>query len=180
MKTSLDIADPLFAEAKRIAARDGETLRSLVEQGLRQVLAERSRQARPFKLRESSFHEVTKQRISELAASGMAWAIPWPCSHEFYAVVTNLRAFRPASTVEQAGEQLSAWLTTPSLTLLHEGADHRTVLQTLLVTGRVVGGQVHDARIAAICIAHGVRELWSADRDFNRVPQLTVRNPLIG
>lgn len=130
--------------------------------------------------RESTFHETAKQRISELAASGAAWAIPWPCLHEFYAVVTNLRAFRPASSIEQASGQLSAWLETPSLTLLHEGADHWNVLQTLLVTARVVGGQVHDARIAAICIAHGVRELWSADRDFNRFPQLTVRNPLIG
>ena len=55
MKTTLDIADPLFAEAKRIAARDGETLRSLVEQGLRKVLAERSRKAKPFKLRDASF-----------------------------------------------------------------------------------------------------------------------------
>ena len=130
--------------------------------------------------RESSFHESAKQRIAELAASGAAWAIPWPCLHEFYAVVTNLRAFRPASTIEQANGQLSAWLAAPSLALLHEGADHWNVLENLLVTARAVGGQVHDARIAAICITHGVRELWSADRDFNRFPQLTVRNPLIG
>ena len=52
MKTTLDIADPLFEEAKRIAQRDGETLRSLVEQGLRKVLAERSRRPKPFKLRD--------------------------------------------------------------------------------------------------------------------------------
>jgi hypothetical protein len=55
MKTTLDIADPLFAEAKRIAARDGDTLRSLVEQGLRKVVAERSRKAKPFKLLDASF-----------------------------------------------------------------------------------------------------------------------------
>ncbi len=55
MKTTLDIADPLFAEAKRIAARDGDTLRSLVEQGLRKVLAERSRKPKPFKLHNASF-----------------------------------------------------------------------------------------------------------------------------
>lgn len=39
---------------------------------------------------------------------------------------------------------------------------------------------VHDARIAAICRYHGIRELWSADRDFNWVPDLQVFNPLIG
>jgi predicted nucleic acid-binding protein len=38
---------------------------------------------------------------------------------------------------------------------------------------------VHDARIAALCLSHGVRELWSADRDFSRFPALPVRNPLV-
>jgi hypothetical protein len=52
MKTTLDIADPLLDEARRIAARDGETLRSLVEQGLRRILAERSAKGKPFKLRD--------------------------------------------------------------------------------------------------------------------------------
>jgi predicted nucleic acid-binding protein len=48
----------------------------------------------------------------------------------------------------------------------------------LLAAGQIVGGRTHDARIAAICIQHGVRELWSADRDFSRFPELTTANPL--
>jgi predicted nucleic acid-binding protein len=44
---------------------------------------------------------------------------------------------------------------------------------------RISGPRVHDARIAAICAQHGVRELWSADRDFGRFPGLNVRNPLV-
>jgi len=43
----------------------------------------------------------------------------------------------------------------------------------------VAGPLVHDARIAALCRAHGVRELWTADRDFGRFPGLVVRNPLL-
>ena len=54
MKTTLDIQDPLLAEVRKIAARDGETLRSLIEQGLRKVVAERSAKARPFRLRDAS------------------------------------------------------------------------------------------------------------------------------
>lgn len=41
------------------------------------------------------------------------------------------------------------------------------------------GGAVHDARIAAIRIDHGVDEPWSCDRDFARFPDLSVSNPLI-
>ena len=128
--------------------------------------------------RESAFHDKALEAIEALSASGSAWAIPWPCVHEFYSVVTNVRAFKPASTISQASAQVAAWLDSPSLVLLHEGAGHWPALHRLLVAGRVVGGQVHDARIAAICIEHGVREFWSADRDFNRFPSLTVRNPL--
>ncbi len=55
MKTTLEIADPLLEQARAIAARDGETLRSLVEQGLRRVVDERATlKAKPFKLRDAS------------------------------------------------------------------------------------------------------------------------------
>ncbi len=39
---------------------------------------------------------------------------------------------------------------------------------------------VRDARIAALCVGHGVTEFWTADRDFSRLPMLPVRNPLLG
>lgn len=53
MKTTVEIADPLLAEAKRVAASDGTTLRELIELGLRRVLDERKQQdKKPFKLRD--------------------------------------------------------------------------------------------------------------------------------
>ena len=49
MKTTIEIADPLLRKAKQRAARDGTTLRSLVEQGLENVLAEPTK-TKPYKL----------------------------------------------------------------------------------------------------------------------------------
>ncbi|MFN0074061.1 MAG: type II toxin-antitoxin system VapB family antitoxin [Chloroflexota bacterium] len=46
MKTTVDIADTLFAEARRVAHEDGTTLRSLIEEGLRHVIAERGNRTR--------------------------------------------------------------------------------------------------------------------------------------
>jgi hypothetical protein len=54
VKTTLDISDPLLREARKIAARDRTTLRALVEQGLRKIIADR-KTARPFRLRKASF-----------------------------------------------------------------------------------------------------------------------------
>jgi len=39
--------------------------------------------------------------------------------------------------------------------------------------------QQDRVRVAALCRDHGVRELWSADRDFGRFAGLTVVNPLV-
>jgi len=54
MKTTLDLPDPLLDEARKVAAREGTTLRALVELGLRKVIAERKRQP-AFRLRKASF-----------------------------------------------------------------------------------------------------------------------------
>lgn len=54
MKTTIEISDPLLKEARRVAERENITLRSLVESGLRNVLADRKR-AKPFTLRKASF-----------------------------------------------------------------------------------------------------------------------------
>jgi len=44
MKTTIDIADTLLREAKRLAAKEGVTLKVVVERGLRQVVARKERQ----------------------------------------------------------------------------------------------------------------------------------------
>lgn len=42
MKTTIDLPEALLEEAKRVSAREGSTLRELVELGLRRVLRERA------------------------------------------------------------------------------------------------------------------------------------------
>jgi len=75
MKTTLDISDPLLRDARKIAAREGTTLRALVEQGLRQIVAARKKRDTAFRLRDASFtgrgfrpelHEAGWERIRDL------------------------------------------------------------------------------------------------------------------
>lgn len=128
--------------------------------------------------RDSEWHEPATASIRELASGRAAWAIPWPCVHEFIAVVTHPRIFAPPSSLDAALDQVAAWCESPTLVLLGEGNGYFAVLSGLLSKGRVVGPRVHDARIAALCVEHGVSELLSADRDFSRFPTLKTRNPL--
>jgi toxin-antitoxin system PIN domain toxin len=129
---------------------------------------------------DSPWHEAACSCIVELAEGHAQWAIPWPCIHEFLAIVTHPRIYAPPTPLEKALDQVDAWLESPSLLLLSEAQDYWPQLRDFLHAGRVTGPQVHDARIVALCRQHGVSVLWTADRDFSRFPALNIRNPLIG
>jgi toxin-antitoxin system PIN domain toxin len=129
---------------------------------------------------DSPFHDAASRCVTELAEGAGVWAIPWPCLHEFLAIVTHPRIYAPPTPLPRALAQVEAWLESPTLTLLAELPDYWPTLQSLLVGGRIAGPQVHDARIAALCRLHGVRALWSADRDFSRLSGFAVVNPLLG
>lgn len=128
---------------------------------------------------ESPWHQAAYTLIADLAEGRAAWAIPWPCLHEFLAIVTHPQIYSPPSPLETALAQVGAWLEAPTVVLLAETGGYWGELRAVLTAGRVVGPQVHDARVAALCNLHGVRELWTADRDFSRFPELKVRNPLV-
>jgi hypothetical protein len=53
VKTTVEISDPLLREARKLAAREGVTLRTLIERGLHRIVAETKHNA-PFKLRRAS------------------------------------------------------------------------------------------------------------------------------
>ena len=129
---------------------------------------------------DSAWHPAAARCLAQLAQASAPWAVPWPCLHEFLAVVTHPRIYDPPTPLTSAIEQVEAWLESPSLTLLSESAGYWDVLRTCMRGGRIAGPMVHDARVAAVCRHHGVRELWTADRDFGRFPGLKVRNPLAG
>lgn len=126
-----------------------------------------------------AFHAAARTCLTQLAEGRSTWAIPWPCLHEFLCVVTHPRVLTPPASLAAALEQVSAWLEAPSLVVLAEPAHYWPAFLDVARAARVVGPLVHDARIAALCRAHGVRELWTADRDFGRFPGLVVRNPLV-
>lgn len=127
---------------------------------------------------DSPHHAAALRAVTSLATNHSRWAIPWPCLHEFLAVVTHPRIYDPPTATDRAWEAVDQLLTLPNLTPIAETRDHAALLADLVRPG-VVGPKVHDARVAAICLGHGVSELWSADRDFSWFPRLRVRNPLV-
>jgi hypothetical protein len=68
MKTTIDISNHLLDEVRKLAAREGKTIRALVEEGLRRILAEHER-GRRFRLRKATF----KGEGLQPEAAGASW-----------------------------------------------------------------------------------------------------------
>jgi len=130
--------------------------------------------------RDSEPYATARDRLERLATGRALWAIPYPCVHEFIRNVTDPRIYAKPTPLDLALEQVTTWQSAPSVRLIGEGSRHLNLLGDVSREGRVRGAAIHDARIAAICLEHGVSELWTADRDFGRFPALKTRNPLVG
>ncbi len=129
--------------------------------------------------REAAEHAAAIEVVRSLAEGAEPWAVPWPCLYEFFSMVTNPKIWREAaSTPSRAWAQVEAWLGSPSLRLLGETPEFGRLLARFLDRPRVRGGVVHDARVAALCVAHGIEELLTRDRDFSLFEELRTRNPL--
>jgi toxin-antitoxin system PIN domain toxin len=128
--------------------------------------------------REAREHAAAQILLRDLARDRAPWAIPWPCIYEFISVATNRKIWKDAaSTPSQAWTQVEAWANSPSLRLLSEVDGFLGVLGDFAQRPRVTGPLIHDARVAALCIAHGVERLLSRDRDFALFPELRIENP---
>ncbi|HPO15995.1 MAG TPA: PIN domain-containing protein [Candidatus Hydrogenedentes bacterium] len=129
--------------------------------------------------KDSPWYNAAASCITKLAEGRAAWTIPWPCIHEFLAVVTHPNVFKPPSSIKQAISQIDTWMESPSLLFLTESKDYWSYIRTVIQAGRIVGPMVHDAHVAALCLQHEVTQLWTTDRDFSRFPGICIYNPLV-
>ena len=128
---------------------------------------------------EMEWHDAAEAAVTEALQGSEAIGVPWQCVAEFLATVTNPRIFPTPTPLGIVLDQVDAWREAPVVEMLSERESFSAFFATIVRDSRVSGPRIHDARIAAICLEHGVRELWTADRDFSRFPQLRTRNPLV-
>jgi CRISPR/Cas system-associated protein Csm6 len=78
MKTTVEIPNSLLQEARKLAEKEGTSIKILVEEGLRRILLERKK-GKPFRLRDGSYKgkglqgDVTEgswEKIRELIYEG--------------------------------------------------------------------------------------------------------------
>jgi predicted nucleic acid-binding protein len=124
-------------------------------------------------------HVAALSLLRSLAEGRAPWGLPWPAVYEALAAATDPAAYHPPMTVAQARKDLAALLASPTLVLLSEGGRHSDVLDALLGSAAPAGAQLAGARVAALCLEHGVDELYSTDLDLMRYTGLRVTHPFL-
>ena len=84
-------------------------------------------------------HAAAGDAIRRLAEAPAPWAIPWPCVHEFFGIVTSPRVFATPTPVAEAMRQVDRWLASPTLVVLSETATHWATLGRLVRAASIRG-----------------------------------------
>jgi len=127
---------------------------------------------------DSPHHEAALEALNGLAGRTATWAIPGPSLHEFLKTITDETQWQPPTPTSVAAATVEALASTDNLTLIGETPHHLEILAGLMRESGAHGAGMQSARIAAICLGNGIKELWTADRDFSWFPELHTVNPL--
>ncbi|HEU5020538.1 MAG TPA: PIN domain-containing protein [Bryobacteraceae bacterium] len=103
--------------------------------------------------------------------------MPWPCAYEFLRIVTHPRLFETPASSRDAIRTLSELRESPSLSMLGDGPAHARYMSIAISDSEAAGNLAHDAHIAALCLEHGVSEIYTMDRDFVRFRGFKVTRP---
>ncbi len=128
---------------------------------------------------DNPWHQKARHFLESAFIEAQNFAIPYHCLVEFFGIVTNARIFKIPTTSDEALSQCANLLAAPGISILTESLDGFAILVDTLTQSHVTGSQVHDARVAAVCIENGVKVIYTLDRDFSRFAPLCAKNPFL-
>ncbi|MGD0497600.1 MAG: type II toxin-antitoxin system VapC family toxin [Bryobacteraceae bacterium] len=126
---------------------------------------------------DAPLHRKAKAWLESAISGSETVALSWNVLLAFLRLTTRAGLLRTPLPVDVALEVVEAWLSQPSVAVIHPGPRHLRVLRDLISPLGTGGNLTSDAHLAALAIEHGA-QLYSTDADFARFPPLRWRNPL--
>lgn len=117
-------------------------------------------------------HRTALDRLVAIAEDDIPWALPVFCIGEFLRVVTHPKIFTPPSELDIAIRFVDQLVESPTLRILCPGETFWRRLRAAASDADARGNLIFDAMIAAVCLEHGIRDLFTGDRDFSRFSEI--------
>lgn len=125
---------------------------------------------------DSRLHGRAREWWRSTLAGDELVGIPWASILGFLRLSTSTSVYQKPLSMDAAVAIVETWLESPNVLLINPGLRHVHALRVF--TPQAEGGSiVNDVHLAVLAWEHG-GTVYSADRDFSRIPQVAWINPL--
>jgi uncharacterized protein len=127
--------------------------------------------------RSSGRHERARRFIETCAAGPEILCLTWRTLMSYLRIATHPRIFAAPLNPDEALSNVASLVGLPHVRVVSEQDGFLDAYRRVAGDMSVRGNLVPDAHVAAILFQHGVRTLYSNDRDFRKFESLDVRDP---
>ena len=127
---------------------------------------------------ETPFNERARAFMDACIQDGVLFYLAWPTVMGYLRISTSAAAFKQPLTPAEAMTNIESLMRLPHVRFLSETDDFWGVYRGLASETTIRGKLVPDAHLVAILRQHGIRTLYTHDRDFRKFASLEVRDPL--
>ena len=127
--------------------------------------------------RSSDRHLPARRFVESCAAGPEILCLTWPTLVSYLRIATHPSIFSAPLSPDEALGNISALIALPHVRAVSEMDGFVEAYKHVAGETKVRGNLVPDAHVAAILFQHGVRTLYSNDRDFRKFQSLDLRDP---
>lgn len=125
----------------------------------------------------SALHERAKELLDEIAMGPDMVYLFWPTAMAYLRIATHPAIFARPLSHNEARSNLESLLALPHVHTVGEGDAFWRRFLEVADDVHPTGNLVPDAHIAALMLEHGVRTIWTRDRDYRAFSGIRVRDP---
>ena len=128
--------------------------------------------------RTSPFHEAAGAFMRDRPRDPDILCLTWPVIMAYLRLATHPRMFTAPMSQSAAVDNVASLVRMPRCRVVTEPEGFLAGYREVAVDVSARGNLVPDAHLAALARAHGVRTIYTHDRDFRRFPFLDVVDPV--
>ncbi len=126
---------------------------------------------------DSPFHERARGLLADVARGPDLVYLFWPVVMAYLRIVTHPRLFTDPLDPEDARANITSLLARPHIRVVGEGRRFWNVFEHVAGTVPLRGNLVPDAHVVSLMREHGVRTIWTRDRDFRKFDGIEAVDP---